>query len=77
MQSVVTPSITTVEDLTYNIFLLGWLTPMQYLWLLKASQMLPVTEADQALINRVFYGIRHGLLQIVASEQDSTASILP
>ncbi len=68
MQSVVTPSITDVEELTYNIFLLGWLTPMQYLWLLKASQMLSVTEADQVLINRVFYGIRHGLLQIVESD---------
>lgn len=75
MQSVVTSSITNVEDLTYNIFLSGWLTPMQYLWLLKASQMFPVTEADQVLIDRVFYGVRHGLLQIVASDQESTASI--
>jgi hypothetical protein len=77
MQSVVTPSITNVEELTYNIFLLGWLTPMQYLWLLKASQMPNLLETDQVLINRVFYGIRHGLLQIVASDQESTVLIQP
>lgn len=68
MQSVVIPSITDLEELTCNIFLSGQLTSMQYLWLLKASQILNVTETDQVLIDRVFYGIRHGLLQIVESD---------
>lgn len=68
MQSVVTPSITDVEELTYNIFLSGWLTSVQYLWLLKASKMPNMIETDQVLIDRIFYGIRHGLLKVVESD---------
>ena len=64
MQSATITSITDLEELICNIFLAGHLTSAEYIWLLNTSSITTEQETDHVLIERVLYGIRHGLLQI-------------
>ncbi|HEY9805903.1 MAG TPA: hypothetical protein V6D04_05005 [Candidatus Obscuribacterales bacterium] len=64
MQSLVLAQASTLEELIGNIFLSGSLTATEYKWLIALSTSKLAQEAEKVLIDRVLYGIRHGLLQI-------------
>ena len=64
MQSLVLAQASTLEELIGNIFLSGSLTATEYKWLIAVSTSKLAQEAEKVVIDRVLYGIRHGLLQI-------------
>ena len=64
MQSLVLSQASDLEELIGNIFLSGNLTATEYQCLIAWSTNKLVHEAERVLIDRVLYGIRHGLLQI-------------
>jgi len=64
MQSLVLAQASTLEELIGNIFLSGSLTATEYKWLIALSTSILAQEAEKVVIDRVLYGIRHGLLQI-------------
>ena len=68
MQSLVLSRASDLEEVIGNIFLCGSLTATEYKWLLSLSTARSGQEAEKVLIDRVLYGIRHGLLQIAESD---------
>ncbi|HEY9861739.1 MAG TPA: hypothetical protein V6D16_19735 [Candidatus Obscuribacterales bacterium] len=67
MQPLVLSQASDLEELIGNIFLCGSLTAAEYKWLITLSTAKAAQEAEKVLIERVLYGIRHGLLQIAES----------
>lgn len=67
MQSLVLSQASDLEELIGNIFLSGSLTATEYKWLISLSTNKLAHEAEKVLIDRVLYGIRHGLLKIAES----------
>jgi hypothetical protein len=64
MQSLVLSQASDLEEFIGNIFLCGSLTAAEYQCLITLSTAKAAHETEKALIDRVLYGIRHGLLQI-------------
>ena len=64
MQSLLLSQASDLEELIGNIFLSGSLTATEYKWLIGLSTNKLAHEAEKVLIDRVLYGIRHGLLKI-------------
>lgn len=54
-----------LEDLVHQILLLRRVTRAEENWLFSLLASPALTEEQRVMVQRVFYGLRHGLLQLV------------
>jgi hypothetical protein len=67
MQSLLLSQTSNLEELIGNIFLSGSLSAAEYKWLSALSTSKMAYDAEKVLIERILYGVRHGLLTVAGS----------
>jgi len=65
MQPLSSSSQLSIEDLVHQILLLRRVTRTEENWLVSLLSSQSLTEEQRAMIQRVFYGLRHDLLMLV------------